>query len=48
MSYHAKLLEKGVFIPPPQFETCFLSSAHSREDLEKSVVCFLDVLGQFK
>jgi glutamate-1-semialdehyde 2,1-aminomutase len=48
MSYHAKLLGKGVFVPPSQFETCFLSSAHSREDLEKSVGCFLDVLGQFK
>jgi glutamate-1-semialdehyde 2,1-aminomutase len=48
MSYHAKLLGKGVFVPPSQFETCFLSSAHSREDLKKSVGCFLDVLGQFK
>ena len=48
MSYHAKLLDKGVFVPPSQFETCFLSSAHSREDLEKSVGCFSDVLSQFK
>jgi glutamate-1-semialdehyde 2,1-aminomutase len=48
ISYHAKLLERGVFVPPSQFETCFLSSAHSPVDLEKSVGCFLDVLGQFK
>ena len=47
MSYHAKLLERGVFVPPSQFETCFFSSAHSSEDLEKSVGCFLDVLSQF-
>jgi glutamate-1-semialdehyde 2,1-aminomutase len=48
MSYHAKLLDKGVFVPPSQFETCFLSSAHSHEDLEKTVGCFSDVLRQFK
>jgi glutamate-1-semialdehyde 2,1-aminomutase len=48
MSCHAKLLDKGVFVPPSQFETCFLSSAHSHEDLEKTVGCFLDVLRQFK
>ena len=48
MGYYSKLLEKGVFVPPSQFETCFLSSAHSPEDLKKSIGCFLDVLGQFK
>jgi glutamate-1-semialdehyde 2,1-aminomutase len=48
MRYHAKLLENGVFVPPSQFETCFLSSAHSHEDLEKTVGCFSDVLRQFK
>jgi glutamate-1-semialdehyde 2,1-aminomutase len=48
MGYHSKLLEKGVFVPPSQFETCFLSSAHSREDLERSVEFFLDVLSEFK
>ena len=48
MSYNAKLLGKGVFVPPSQFETCFLSSTHSHEDLVKSIGCFLDVLGQFK
>lgn len=37
MAYHSKLLEKGVFVPPSQFETCFISSAHSKEDVEKTV-----------
>lgn len=48
MRYHAKLLENGIFVPPSRFETCFLSSAHSHEDLEKTVGCFSDVLRQFK
>jgi len=37
MLYQHKLLENGVFIPPSQFETCFVSSAHSKEDVEKTV-----------
>ncbi len=37
MTYHAHLLEKGIFVPPSQFETCFLSSAHSKEDIERTV-----------
>ncbi|MGD0405049.1 MAG: glutamate-1-semialdehyde 2,1-aminomutase [Candidatus Bathyarchaeia archaeon] len=46
MAFHAELLRKGVFIPPSQFETCFLSKAHSPEDLEKTVECFSDALRQ--
>ena len=37
MVYQRKLLEKGVFVPPSQFETCFVSSVHSKEDVEKTV-----------
>jgi glutamate-1-semialdehyde 2,1-aminomutase len=36
MEFHKKLLEQGVFLPPSQFETCFISSAHSEEDLKKT------------
>jgi len=32
-----ELLRHGVFIPPSQFETCFLSSAHTDEDIEKTL-----------
>jgi len=32
-----KLLEEGVFFPPSQYETCFVSFAHSREDVEKTI-----------
>jgi glutamate-1-semialdehyde 2,1-aminomutase len=37
MTYMGKLLEKGVFVPPSQFETCFISSEHSKEDIRKTV-----------
>jgi glutamate-1-semialdehyde 2,1-aminomutase len=32
--YFHKLLEKRVFIPPSQFECCFISLKHSEDDLE--------------
>jgi glutamate-1-semialdehyde 2,1-aminomutase len=37
MDYHRKLLEKGVFLPPSQFETCFISIAHSKADIDRTV-----------
>lgn len=36
MTYHKKLLDAGVFIPPSQFETCFLSQAHSEADITQT------------
>jgi glutamate-1-semialdehyde 2,1-aminomutase len=36
-SFHRKLLEKGIFLPPSQFETCFISAAHSKADVAKTV-----------
>ena len=33
-AFFHKMLEKGVYFPPSQFETCFLSAAHGEEDLE--------------
>jgi glutamate-1-semialdehyde 2,1-aminomutase len=37
MKYHAKLLKKGIFVPPSQFETCFLSTTHSKQDIDHTV-----------
>ena len=39
-TYFQELLRQGVFIPPSQFETCFLSIAHSDEDLKKTIAAF--------
>ena len=35
-----KMLEKGVYLPPSSYETCFISAAHSDEDLEKTLDAF--------
>jgi glutamate-1-semialdehyde 2,1-aminomutase len=42
--YFQELLKQGVFIPPSQFETCFLSVAHVEEDLERTVNAFENAL----
>ncbi|MGB9914296.1 MAG: glutamate-1-semialdehyde 2,1-aminomutase [Candidatus Bathyarchaeales archaeon] len=36
MRFHGELLRNGVFFPPSQFETCFVSAVHSSEDLKKT------------
>jgi len=35
--YHKILLDRGIFVPPSQFETCFLSTEHTNEDIEKTI-----------
>jgi glutamate-1-semialdehyde 2,1-aminomutase len=35
--YHKILLDRGIFVPPSQFETCFLSTVHTNEDIEKTI-----------
>lgn len=37
MRYWRELLRQGVFIPPSQFETCFLSSTHTDKDVTKTL-----------
>ncbi|MGF3522216.1 MAG: glutamate-1-semialdehyde 2,1-aminomutase [Candidatus Bathyarchaeia archaeon] len=39
-AYFQELLRQGVFIPPSQFETCFLSTAHNEEDLKYTINAF--------
>lgn len=40
LKLQALLLEGGVFLPPSQFECCFLSVAHTEEDLQKTAEVF--------
>lgn len=35
--FHQSLIENGIYLPPSQFEAFFLSTAHSPEDIEKTV-----------
>ena len=35
--YFHKMLRKGIYLPPSQFETFFISSAHTERDIEKAL-----------
>ena len=35
--FHRAMLEKGVYLPPSQYEAAFLSSAHTAEDVQKTI-----------
>ncbi|MBI4546760.1 MAG: glutamate-1-semialdehyde 2,1-aminomutase [Ignavibacteriae bacterium] len=35
--YFSKMLELGIYLPPSQFETAFLSTVHSQADLDKTL-----------
>ena len=36
--FYRIMLEKGVYLAPSQFEACFVSSAHSDEDIDQTIV----------
>ncbi|HJU58987.1 MAG TPA: glutamate-1-semialdehyde 2,1-aminomutase [Nitrososphaeraceae archaeon] len=38
------LLKKKIFIPPSQYETCFISYSHNEEDIDKTIECYSDSL----
>lgn len=42
------LLKKGVFIPPSQFETAFLSYSHTSDDVEKTIDAYRYALKMVK
>jgi glutamate-1-semialdehyde 2,1-aminomutase len=35
--YFNRMLENGVYLPPSQFEACFVSAAHDRQDLDETI-----------
>jgi glutamate-1-semialdehyde 2,1-aminomutase len=47
MIHHRRLLDAGIFLPPSQFETCFISSAHSEEDIKKTIEAIEESLDRF-
>ncbi|HKX82454.1 MAG TPA: aspartate aminotransferase family protein, partial [Nitrososphaera sp.] len=39
-----ELLKRDVFVPPSQFETCFVSYAHSEDDADRTVDSYGEAL----
>jgi glutamate-1-semialdehyde 2,1-aminomutase len=42
--FHGAMLERGVMLPPSQFETWFVSAAHSEAEMDATVVAAHDAL----
>jgi glutamate-1-semialdehyde 2,1-aminomutase len=40
LKFFFKMLENGIFLPPSQYETNFLSTAHTEDDLEKTLAAY--------
>jgi glutamate-1-semialdehyde 2,1-aminomutase len=45
---YEELLNSGVFIPPSQFETCFVSYSHSEEDVDQTIESYSNALQKVK
>ncbi len=39
-TYFKTMLEEGIYLPPSQFEACFISAAHARTDLDRTIEAF--------
>ncbi len=46
--FHRAMLELGVYLPPSQFEACFLSGAHTDEDVSRTVQAALKAFAELK
>ncbi|MGH9492795.1 MAG: glutamate-1-semialdehyde 2,1-aminomutase, partial [Terriglobales bacterium] len=43
--FHRAMLDAGIYLPPSQFESCFLSAAHTEEDVRVTVEAARKVFG---
>lgn len=41
------MLKAGIYLPPSQFEACFLSTKHTRKDIDKTISSIKDLLRFF-
>ncbi len=48
MEYQNELMNRNVFIPPSQYETCFVSSAHTNEDIQLTLEAMDSALDKIK
>jgi glutamate-1-semialdehyde aminotransferase len=44
--FYSKMLDHGIYFPPSQFETAFISAAHSEEDINFTIVTICTILDQ--
>lgn len=42
--YFHEMLDRGVYLPPAQYEALFVSTAHTKDDLDKTINANLEAL----
>ena len=42
--FHRAMLERGIYLPPSQFEACMVSAAHTSKDIEQTIAAAQDAL----
>ena len=47
-SYYREMANQGIYLPPSQFEGLFLSTAHSDEDIEKTIAAAENAFAKLK
>ncbi|MBU4343907.1 MAG: glutamate-1-semialdehyde 2,1-aminomutase [Proteobacteria bacterium] len=47
-AFYRGMLEKGIYLAPSQFESIFISSAHSAKDIDTTIKAAEEVLGSLK
>jgi glutamate-1-semialdehyde 2,1-aminomutase len=35
--FHRAMLGEGIYLPPSQFEACFVSTEHTHKDIDKTI-----------
>jgi len=44
-AFHSKMLEKGIYLPPSQFEAAFVSAAHGERELDQTLTAARHAIG---
>jgi glutamate-1-semialdehyde 2,1-aminomutase len=47
-AFHRALLERGVYLPPSQFEAWFLSSAHGDAEIDATIAAARDAFASLR
>lgn len=48
MRFHEELLKRGIFLPPSQYECNFISTMHSNEDIEETIIKMEEAIREAK
>jgi glutamate-1-semialdehyde 2,1-aminomutase len=46
-AYFNRMLENGIYLPPSQYEACFVSAAHNKKDFDKTIKANFEALKSF-